>query len=100
MYSRDRCYWSSRLDEILQAEFRILNGSCRCGVVQENDVRNGVPIRGANAGAACAHFTATSFGKIIGKTDNSHFDMKMVDTGLINVLIWMYYILVGTRKSL
>mgnify|MGYP007000450106 len=58
--------------------------------------------RGANAGEACAHFTATepSVKLLENIRQFGFFDMKMVDTGLINVFdMDVLYSWLGLEKS-
>ena len=69
---------------------------------RKNNARHGVPGEGANAGEACAHFTATepSVKLLENIRQFGFFDMKMVDTGLINVFdMDVLYSWLGLEKS-
>ena len=89
-YSRDRCVTGIHgLDEILRGGIPygstvLASGTCGSG---KTTLGMEFLVRGALAGEACAHFTATepSVKLLENIRQYAFFDMNMVDTGLINV---------------
>ena len=104
MYSRDRCVTGVHgLDEILRGGIpygSTVLAAGTCG--SEKPHWNGISRSRRNAGEACAHFTATepSVKLLENIRQFAFFDMKMVDTGLINVFdMDVLYSWLGLEKS-
>ena len=105
MYSRDRCVTGVHgLDEILRGGIPYGSTVLAAGTCGSGKTTLGMEflVRGANAGEACAHFTATepSVKLLENIRQFAFFDMKMVDTGLINVFdMDVLYSWLGLEKS-
>ena len=105
MYSRDRCVTGVHgLDEILRGGIPYGSTVLAAGTCGSGKTTLGMEflVRGANAGEACAHFTATepSVKLLENIRQFGFFDMKMVDTGLINVFdMDVLYSWLGLEKS-
>ena len=104
-YSRDRCVTGIHgLDEILRGGIPygstvLASGTCGSG---KTTLGMEFLVRGALAGEACAHFTATepSVKLLENIRQYAFFDMNMVDTGLINVFdMDVLYSWLGLDKS-
>ena len=105
VYSRDRCVTGVHgLDEILRGGIPYGSTVLAAGTCGSGKTTLGMEflVRGANAGEACAHFTATepSVKLLENIRQFAFFDMKMVDTGLINVFdMDVLYSWLGLEKS-
>ena len=104
-YSRDRCVTGVHgLDEILKGGIPygstvLASGTCGSG---KTTLGMEFLVRGALAGEACAHFTATepSVKLLENIRQFQFFDMQMVDTGLINVFdMDVLYSWLGMQKT-
>lgn len=105
VYTRDRCVTGIHgLDEILRGGIPygstvLASGTCGSG---KTTLAMEFLVRGALAGEACAHFTATepSVKLLENIRQFEFFDMNMVDTGLINVFdMDVLYSWLGLEKS-
>jgi circadian clock protein KaiC len=105
VYTRDRCVTGVHgLDEILRGGIPygstvLCSGTCGSG---KTTLAMEFLVRGALAGEACAHFTATepSVKLLENIRQFEFFDMNMVDTGLINVFdMDVLYSWLGLEKS-
>ncbi len=104
-YSRDRCITGVHgLDEILRGGIPygstvLASGTCGSG---KTTLGMEFLVRGADSGEACAHFTATepSVKLLENIRQFQFFDVKMVDSGLINVFdMDVLYSWLGLEKS-
>tara|TARA_B110000444_G_scaffold238146_1_gene251439 strand:- start:1415 stop:2197 length:783 start_codon:yes stop_codon:yes gene_type:complete len=104
-YSRDRCITGVHgLDEILRGGIPygstvLASGTCGSG---KTTLGMEFLVRGADSGEACAHFTATepSVKLLENIRQFKFFDVKMVDSGLINVFdMDVLYSWLGLEKS-
>ena len=104
-YSRDRCITGVHgLDEILRGGIPYGSTVLAAGTCGSGKTTLGMEflVRGANAGEACAHFTATepSVKLLENIRQFQFFDVKMVDSGLINVFdMDVLYSWLGLEKS-
>ena len=92
MYSRDRCVTGVHgLDEILRGGIPYGSTVLAAGTCGSGKTTLGMEflVRGANAGEACAHFTATepSVKLLENIRQFGFFDMKMVDTPNLNLFL-------------
>ncbi len=104
-YTRDRCVTGVHgLDEILRGGIPYGSTVLASGTCGSGKTTLGLEFltRGAAAGEACAHFTATepSVKLLENIRQFPFFDMQMVDTGLINVFdMDVLYSWLGLTKS-
>ena len=104
-YSRDRCITGVHgLDEILRGGIPYGSTVLAAGTCGSGKTTLGMEflVRGADAGEACAHFTATepSVKLLENIRQFQFFDVKMVDSGLINVFdMDVLYSWLGLEKS-
>jgi len=105
VYSRDRCITGVHgMDEILRGGIPygstvLVAGTCGSG---KTTLGMEFLVRGATSGEACAHFTATepSVKLLENIRQYSFFDMKMIDSGLINVFdMDVLYSWLGLEKA-
>ena len=90
MYTRDRCITGIHgMDEILRGGIPYGSTVLAAGTCGSGKTTLGMEflVRGALAGEACAHFTATepSVKLLENIRQYAFFDMNMIDSGLINV---------------
>ena len=105
VYTRDRCVTGIHgLDEILRGGIPYGSTVLAAGTCGSGKTTLGMEflVRGALAGEACAHFTATepSVKLLENIRQYSFFDMNMVDSGLINVFdMDVLYSWLGLEKA-
>ena len=105
VYTRDRCVTGIHgLDEILRGGIPYGSTVLAAGTCGSGKTTLGMEflVRGALAGEACAHFTATepSVKLLENIRQYAFFDMNMVDTGLINVFdMDVLYSWLGLEKA-
>ena len=105
VYTRDRCVTGIHgLDEILRGGIPYGSTVLAAGTCGSGKTTLGMEflVRGALAGEACAHFTATepSVKLLENIRQYAFFDMNMVDSGLINVFdMDVLYSWLGLEKA-